>query len=122
MKAKDITKEAVLTYLESQGTSEEQLFSDQTLYRYTEEGFLHLKNMYSHFTGFEMTSDGLIFRDTENLFQIEVSNMTDFNQVHTVSEAITNMKYIHYVKEAHLIKERRENELHQRRDESELER
>jgi hypothetical protein len=122
MKAKDITNETVLAYLEDQETSEEQLFSKDTLYRYTEEGFLHMENMYSHFTGFNMTAEGLIFRDKENYFQLEISNMTNFNKVHTLSEAITNMKYISYAKEAALLQARREYELYQKRDESELER
>lgn len=99
MRPIDITKEAVLSYLQDRGFTEAQIFGNYNERLDPIDRHIVLRDMYMHFTEFRMTNEGLTCTDRKHKRQLTISNMRDFDQIDTLEHCVVNLKYIGYVKE-----------------------
>ncbi len=107
MRPIDITPKAVRSYLKERGLSVAQLFGSESKRLDPIDRHLALRDMYVHFTDFRMTNEGLEYVDQTQKTRLVVSNMKDFELIDTLEHCVVNMKYLGYVKELNLLRQRK---------------
>lgn len=107
MKARDITEQSVREYLDNYGVDEGMLFGSDAEKIDPIDRHVVMRDLFENFSGFRMEHDGLtaiipVIPPTK----LVVDNMRDFEQVNSIKDAITTMKYLCYLREAKVVESR----------------
>jgi hypothetical protein len=103
MEAKNITKAKVLAYLKEKGFSPSQIFGKESERLDPIDRHVILRDMYEDLTGYRMEQDGLTLTNPKDpTFKIVYENMKDFDQIESIEDCVTNLKFLAYAKEASL--------------------
>jgi hypothetical protein len=113
MKAQEITKAKVEAYLKEKGIEVSQLFGEASERLDPIDRHLALRDLYYTMTGYKMEKEGLTLELSDpQKVKIVHPNMRDFDEIRTLDDCVTNLKFLAYGKEASLshAKEKRSRE------------
>jgi hypothetical protein len=101
MQPKDITPASIKAYLKEKGFTPSQIFGKETERIDPIDRHVILRDMYEKFVDYRMESHGLTTtgQDDPNL-KIVHPNMRNFDEIDTIDDCVTNLKYLAYRQQA----------------------
>ena len=99
MEAKEINKETIAEYLKFRGVREAMIFGNENERVDPIDRHVFLRDMYENLAGFRMTNEGMRVPMPESEEAPVYIAMNNFDDIQSIDDAVTNIKFLAYAKE-----------------------